>query len=247
MYDIPDFGGPTSFHNDLNNSGQVVGQSDLPGGANAHAFVWDKKNGVKDLGTLGGSLSTAIWINDGGDVVGGASTPGDQSFHATLWKHAQVTDLGTIDLCSFAVSINSQDQIVGQSDNCDGIPRHAFLWEKGGPIVDLNTVIGPGSELTLTLAASVNNRGEIAGRATTASGDDHAFLLVPCDENHPDIEGCDYSLVDASATVADRPTPTQRPTIANPWVNGTTNPMMRFFGHRSMPWYRNLGVQPPPK
>src|SRR6202007_2439871 len=120
MYDIPDFGGPISFHNYLNNRGQVVGQSDLPGGANAHAFVWDKENGVTDLGTLGGSSSTAVWINDGGDVVGGANTPGDQSFHATLWKHGKVTDLGTIDPCSVAEGVNSQDQIVGQSDNCDG-------------------------------------------------------------------------------------------------------------------------------
>jgi probable HAF family extracellular repeat protein len=210
MYDIPDFGGPTSFHNDLNDRGQVVGQSDLPGGATAHAFVWDRKDGVKDLGTLGGSGSTAVKINDGGDVVGGANTPSDQSFHAALWKHGQVTDLGTIDPCSVAVSINSQDQIVGQSDNCDGIPRHAFLWEKGGPMIDLNSLVRPGSDLTLLLAASVNDRGEIAGRATTSSGDDHAFLLIPCDENHPNIEGCDYSLVEASAVssalVAVRPT-----------------------------------------
>lgn len=207
MYDIPDFGGPISFHNYLNNRGQVVGQSDLPGGANAHAFVWDQKNGVKDLGTLGGSSSTAVWINDGGDVAGGATTPGDQSFHATLWKHGQITDLGTIDPCSVATGINSQGQIVGQSDNCDGIPRHAFLWEKGGPIIDLNTVIAPGSDLTLTLAFSVNDRGEIAGRATTSSGDDRAFLLIPCDENHPGIEGCDYSMVEASAAASVGPAP----------------------------------------
>jgi probable HAF family extracellular repeat protein len=242
MYDIPDFGGPTSFHNDLNNSGQVVGQSDLPGGANAHAFVWDKKNGVKDLGTLGGSGSTAVWINDGGDVVGGANTPGDQSFHATLWKDGKVTDLGTIDPCSVAVSINSQDQIVGQSDNCDGIPRHAFLWENGGPIVDLNTVIGPGSDLTLTLAVSVNDRGEIAGRAITPSGDSHAFLLIPCDEHHLGLDGCDYSLVEGNTAATgispSRGIQTSAPSgrIA-PMFRGPVNPMQRRFGRRLGPRY----------
>lgn len=55
---------------DINNFGQVVGVSGLPGDATAHAFLWEKGT-MTDLGTLPGDfLSVAFAINDGGQVVG---------------------------------------------------------------------------------------------------------------------------------------------------------------------------------
>ena len=113
-----------------------------------------------------------------------------------------ITDLGTVggDTCSTAQSVNSGGQIVGGSFDC-GAPEfaHAFLWENGGPVVDLNTLMAPGSGLTLVFAASINDRGEIAGDGLLSNGDNHAFLLIPCDEHHPGVEGCDYSTVDTTA------------------------------------------------
>jgi probable HAF family extracellular repeat protein len=201
MYRIAGFGGPITAHADLNNRGQVVGQSDLPGGANAHAFLWDKKNGMTDLGTLpGGNGSGARWINDAGDIVGFSQN--GQIVHAVLWRRHKIMDLGTVDgdACSQAQNVNSESQIVGLSDAaCDGTVLHAFLWEKGGPAVDLNTLVSPGSGLQLTYATDINDRGEIAGEAITSNGDNHGFLLIPCDEHHPGVDGCDYSLVDPTA------------------------------------------------
>jgi hypothetical protein len=77
-----------------------------------------------------------------------------------------------------------------------------------GSIVDLNTLIPPGSGVQLFYANHINERGEITVVGLLPNGDNSGVLLIPCDENHPDIEGCDYSMVDAaevsSATSATR-------------------------------------------
>ena len=69
-------------------------------------------------------------------------------------------------------------------------------------MVDLNTLIPPGSGLQLLYPITINERGEISGngipKGFPTGGDQgafqHGFLLIPCDENHPGIEGCDYDL-----------------------------------------------------
>jgi probable HAF family extracellular repeat protein len=66
-------GGIYSSARGINDSGQVVGQSDL--GGEPHAFLYSNGQ-MQDLGTLpGGDYSEAFGINDSGQVVGYASTP----------------------------------------------------------------------------------------------------------------------------------------------------------------------------
>src|SRR6202030_2747774 len=76
----------------INNRGQVVGFSDLPGDATFHAFFWE--NGVMtDLGTLPGDFSSlASGINNEGQVV---STSCDQNGNCRvfLWEIGVMTDL----------------------------------------------------------------------------------------------------------------------------------------------------------
>jgi probable HAF family extracellular repeat protein len=257
MTDLGTLGGTCGLPLALNSRGQVVGVSNLPGDLTAHPFLWPGKDGkMQDLGTLGGSFGNANAINDPGEVVGYSTNNGDQAVLAFLWKKGVMINLGTLvgDPCSTANALNSKRQIVGISAaTCDfSAARRAFLWEDGS-MVDLNTLIPPGSDMQLSLAETINDRGEIAVNGTPSGcglveACGHAVLLIPCDENHPDVEGCDYSMVDASAaatSVSSRPV-VQNPAIAKPWSR-EANPMMRIFSHRSMPWYRNLGVQPPPK
>jgi probable HAF family extracellular repeat protein len=202
MLDLGTLGGTSGQVNDLNNRGQVVGTSNLSGDMITHGFLWDR-GVLTDLGTLGGDNASATWINDAGDVVGEADLPGSQVHDAFLWKHGVMTDLGNLGQTSFAYAINSEDQVVGHSKINDGTFR-AILWENGGPMVDLNTLIAPGSGLQLTDAYSLNDRGEIAGNGLLPNGDQHAYLLIPCDEKHPG-ECQDYSMIEGVTSQTSAP------------------------------------------
>ncbi len=116
-------------------------------------------------------------------------------------------------------------------------------------MVDLNLVIQPQSQFHLFSAPFISDEGEIAALGRLSNGDMHAIPLLPCDENHAQVADCDYSEVaeSASAIGVGSPPVEQGPTTANLWVSGTANPVMRFLGHRSMPWHRNPRVQPPQK
>jgi probable HAF family extracellular repeat protein len=214
MLDLGTLGGALGFSNDVNDRGQVVGQSDLAGDLVNHPFLWD--HGVLiDLGTLGGDNGEAMALNDAGQVIGSADLLGSQTHHAFLWEHGKITDLGTVDgdPCSNEAAINSRGQIVGTTLNCEGVPLHPFLWENGGPMVNLQSLVASGSSLTLLLTVDINDLGEILGKGLPPGCGNyhtcgHDVLLIPCDENHPNVEGCDYSLVAATTAVEAHPAQT---------------------------------------
>ena len=217
----------------------------LAGDTIFHPFSW-LRGVLTDLGTLGGAVGEANAVNDRGDVVGWAQSP--TAVLAFLWKDGVMTSLGTVngDACSVSDGINSQEQVVGESSpSCFGEPaEEAFLWENGS-MVDLNTVIHANSGMELRHAFSVNDHGEINGEGALPNGDQHGFLLIPCDGNHPNVAGCDYSMVDASvaqsSNSAIRPDPVTQPSTASP------APTANALRNRWMQRYRLPGQRPVPR
>jgi probable HAF family extracellular repeat protein len=196
MVDLGTLGGSCAFAYALNNYGQVVGQATLAGDKEDHPYIWEQGK-MKDLGALGGTYGYASWLNDFGEVVGGATNEGDQAILAFRWKGGAMTNLGTLtgNACSVSDAVNSRGQVVGGSGvseeaswpACTDLVEHAFLWENGR-MIDLNGFVPDSSNLTLNEAVFINDRGEISGTGTLLNGDQHAFLLVPCQETE---DGCE--------------------------------------------------------
>ena len=230
MIDLGTLGGTCGFSSWINKFGQVVGNSDLAGDEAQHAFLWTRARGMRDLGTLGGSNSEASMINDSGEVVGGSQLNGDTQYDAFLWD-GKMHDLGTLggSNCAYAFSINSQRQVVGNSGPDCG---SAFLWEDGGPMVDLSTLVSPKPDFSSLGAININERSEIASFAMNAEGYGRAVLLIPCDENHPDVAGCDYSLVDPSITAQEN----EAQTSALATSQGNLSRTTMMLGYRSLAW-----------
>ncbi len=144
----------------INDPGQIVGYSYLPGG-NRHAFLWQNGN-LQDLGTLtGGTYSNAGAINNLGQIVGGATTPAGY-YRAVIWNNLVIQDLGTFGgLVGWASGINNYGQVAGTAQAGD-TNYHGFLWQ-GDPKQDLGTF--PGQTYAYIgsygYGGGINRRGQI--------------------------------------------------------------------------------------
>jgi len=140
---------------------------------------------VVDLGTLGGTYSQPFYVSNKG-VASGEASLADGSWHAILWQGAFKRDLGTLGgLNSSAFgSPNANGQVVGEAETSHSDPNGedfcgfyasgaplsgttclGFLW-RDDSMTPLSTLGGYNGA-----ASAINNRGEVAGNAETATTD----------------------------------------------------------------------------
>ena len=166
---IPPVAGTRSTAVGINNGGDIVGSSTVPGSGPAeHAVVWWRNGQVTDIGTLG-FTAQARSINDLGEVAGfGRPCPGCPS-EAFFWSEADgIIPLGTFGGAqSFSFEIDNRGRVTGRYDT--GVPpmtvQHAFVWTKVTGKLDLPSLGGPGSA-----TGSINARGQTTGWAEDGSG-----------------------------------------------------------------------------
>lgn len=170
LTDLGGVGGGYTACRDINDRGQVVGESATADGE-VHAFLWDDGE-MTDLGTLGGvaARSEAVDVNEHGDAVGWSSFygPEGREVHAVLWRDGEIVDLGSLGgAVSQAHAINDRGQVVGSSTI--GFQDRPFLWEHGR-MTDLTTFVDPELGATGGGAFRINDRGQVLGMVSTPSG-----------------------------------------------------------------------------
>lgn len=230
MSDLGGLGGTCTMVSDMNDNGQIVGGSLLTGDKAQHPFLWEHGQ-LRDLGTSGGNFASANAINQAGDVAGFQTSPPDDAvFHAAVWTHGQLFDLGALAPggCSEAESVNSHLQVVGLNwtdCNFDDSSLRAVISERGGPLVDLNTLIPPNSGVQLRNASIINDRGEIVAVAFFDDGSHAPVLLVPCEDN-----ACENSGAPPQAVRQTFATPTPSAETSSRLANAAAPEAKHLFG-----------------
>lgn len=181
QFTVLDYPGATFTGADaISDNGDIVGRYILNGVT--HGFLWTRTQRphytVSDLGTMGGTSSNAFGLNNAGAVAGGANVAGEYQ-HPFLWRNGHMTDLGTLGgPNAVATNPNGADQVsvISETSSKDPLGEDfcgygtnlicaAAIWANGKmtpfPTLGGNNAIG----------FAINERGQIAGTAETATHD----------------------------------------------------------------------------
>jgi probable HAF family extracellular repeat protein len=169
----------------INEAGQVVGWSYVSsnpspfcvaGFLTTDSFIWDRKDGMKDLGSLGGTCTLATDLNNHGQFVGASNLTGDQKQHAFLWEHGSMQDLGGSLGGDYtgAYAMNDAGAVVGYAFLPGDTTFHATQWSHPGKMTDIGLV---GND-TCSSAGSINARTQVVGESAPDCNFDNARAFL---------------------------------------------------------------------
>jgi probable HAF family extracellular repeat protein len=161
--DLGTLGSAYSAARGINTSGQIVGESYVPGGP-LHPFLYSNGSMI-DLGSAG----LAYAINSRGQIVGSTLNG------AYIYENGNMSFIGTLPGAnsSVATDINDNGQVAGEAIYYGSSLRRAFLYDSINGFTDLGTLGGLESYST-----AINSNGDVVGRWFTQSQSPHAFLYT---------------------------------------------------------------------
>lgn len=143
--DLGTLGGASSYANDINSDGTVVGQADNAAGL-SRAFRWTATGGMTDLGTLpGDDWSTACCITDDGRILGvsGLTTVSTSRGTPVVWSPSgEITALAIPLLPNAPFGAVSDFNERGDFVGWDVVAhQHAWIWSEAQGKYDLTANI----------------------------------------------------------------------------------------------------------
>lgn len=191
MTGLGTLGGLKSYANAINDSGQVVGQSQyVPEKkyGDKEAFIWDANNGMTGLGFLGeGTKSQAKDISNSGLVVGSSTGIEGNYYHdAFIWDATngmqQLATWGdsTGSATYIASAVNDSGEVIGyRRKGGASNPKDVLLWTDTDTVWNMQDLIMDAEGWTLTEAFDMNNDGWIIASAhLDGEPEDYNHLLL---------------------------------------------------------------------
>jgi probable HAF family extracellular repeat protein len=187
MQDLGTLGGTDALAQFINERGQVVGWSYTSSAPNTTcpsfsplatgSFIWDRRHGMQDLGTLGGTCTLATGLNNSGTVVG-SYVDDEQIERGFVWQQGTIQDLGESLGGDFSapVGINDHGTIAGWASMAGNASFHAALWRGIGKITDLGVVAGDDCSFATAINAKTQIVGSSLGDGCTFDENSNAFL-----------------------------------------------------------------------
>jgi hypothetical protein len=166
----------TTAH-DMNQTGTIVGEYNVSGSPNTHAFMVHS-GGFHQITIPGfpNTSATALGVNDNGDVVGQVASS------TAVFGVGFLLHNGKVTILSFPgakggtepTSINDQGVIVGNYFLSSEDHSHGFMWKNG-----VFSNVNPPDSNGFALVTKISNTGDVVGNYVSAvDGHSHGFSTI---------------------------------------------------------------------